>query len=167
MVKTRYKIDLPAQMAECEANYHRLLKLMPEHASVNEWQFAISGVNRIQTLEIVILERSRYTTTIQLAQKTPSTTVLPMTAELGESLVIPQAWLYLPKLTVRLYHDARLAEVLAWEDHKRLRARYEYPNRAMYQNDEKAQLNRFLGEWLALSLARGHSTDSSLAKTLR
>lgn len=146
MVKTRYKVDLPAQMAECEANYHRMLKLMPQHLTISNWQFAIAGGSRNHYLQIRIIERSRYTTTVQMAQldiRVPE-----------ESL-----WLQMPKLTVRLYHDARLAEVLAWEGHKRLRPRYDYPNRAMYQSDEKAQLNRFLGEWLALSLQRGLSTD--------
>lgn len=154
MVKTRYKVDLPGQMAECEANYHRLLKLMPNHAAVSDWRFAISGAKCDQCLDIRIIERSRYTTTVQLAQ-------------LDIRLPEQQTWLYMPKLTVRLYHDARLAEVLAWEGHKRLRPRYDYPNRAMYQSDEKAQLNRFLGEWLSLSLQRGHSTDNLVANIIR
>lgn len=147
MVKTRYKVDLPAQMAECEANYHRLLKLMPQHLTINDWQFAITGGSRNHYLQIRVIERSRYTTTVQMAQ-------------LDIRLPDQHIWLQMPKLTVRLYHDARLAEVLAWEGHKRLRPRYDYPNTAMYQSDEKAQLNRFLGEWLALSLQRGRSTDN-------
>lgn len=154
MVKTRYKVDLPGQMAECEANYHRLLKLMPRHATVNDWQFAISGGSRDHHLQIRIIERSRYTTTVQMAQ-------------LDIRVPDQNVWLQMPKLTVRLYHDARLAEVLAWEGHKRLRPRYDYPNRAMYHSDEKAQLNRFLGEWLALSLQRGHSTDQLAVQVTR
>jgi uncharacterized protein YqiB (DUF1249 family) len=154
MVKTRYKVDLPAQMAECEANYHRLLKLMPQHLTTNDWQFAISGASRNHYLQIRIIERSRYTTTVQMAQ-------------LDIRLPEPTLWFQLPKLTVRLYHDARLAEVLAWEGHKRLRPRYEYPNAAMYQSDEKFQLNCFLGEWLSLSLQHGHSTDHFAAHIAR
>ncbi len=144
MVKTRYKVDLPGQMAECEANYYRLLKLMPRYQLADDWRFALDQGNRHQYLQIRILERSRYTTTVQLAQL---------------DIRLPEAtdWLQLPKLTVRLYHDARLAEVLAWEGHKRLRPRYDYPNQAMYHSDEKAQLNRFLGEWLSLSLQQGLS----------
>lgn len=150
MVKTRYKIDLPGQMAECEANYHRLIKLMPHHATVDDWQFVISGGPRNHCLRIRIVERSRYTTTVQLAQL---------------DIRVPEnhGWLRMPKLTVRLYHDARLAEVLAWEGHRSVRPRYDYPNSAMYQSDEKAQLNRFLGEWLALSLQHGRSTEDCLS----
>jgi len=144
MVKARYKVDLPAQMAECEANYYRLLKLMPQHQQVDYWRFAIEAAAQEKHLQIRILERSRYTTTVQLAQ-------------LDIRLPHEICWLHMPKLTVRLYHDARLAEVLAWEGHKRLRPHYDYPNQAMYHSDEKAQLNRFLGEWLSLSLQQGRS----------
>lgn len=144
MVKARYKVDLPAQMAECEANYYRMLKLMPQHQQTDDWRFAIESAGQEKYLQIRILERSRYTTTVQLAQ-------------LDIRLPDEQLWLQMPKLTVRLYHDARLAEVLAWEGHKRLRPRYDYPNQTMYHSDEKAQLNRFLGEWLSLSLRQGRS----------
>ena len=54
-----------------------------------------------------------------------------------------------PRLTVRLYHDARLAEVTEASPFRRVQARYPYPNSQMHQRDEKAQWNRFLGEWLA------------------
>jgi uncharacterized protein YqiB (DUF1249 family) len=152
MVKTRYKVDLPGQMAECEANYHRLIKLMPHHATVDDWQFMNGSDPRNHCLHIRIIERSRYTTTVQMAQL---------------DIRVPEhhGWLRMPKLTVRLYHDARLAEVLAWEGHRSVRPRYDYPNAAMYQSDEKAQLNRFLGEWLALSLQHGLSTENCLPLT--
>ncbi len=69
------------------------------------------------------------------------------------------SWLRMPRLTVRMYHDAKLAEVLAWEGHKRLRPRYEYPNQAMYHADEKLQINQFLGELLTRCLHEGHELD--------
>jgi hypothetical protein len=142
MVKTRYKVDLPRQQAECEANYARLRKLMP--GAGDSWRLALGADDNHREIHIQVLERSRYTTTVQLTQ---------LAGDYAFS-----DWLQLPKLTVRLYHDAKLAEVLAWEGHRRLRARYEYPNQAMYQSDEKAQLNRFLGEWLSLCLSQGRST---------
>ena len=40
-----------------------------------------------------------------------------------------------------------------------MKVRYEYPNRHMYQSDEKAQFNVFLGEWLSHCLDRGHVLD--------
>lgn len=141
MKKTRYKVDLPAQQAECEANYVRLRKLMP--GSGDSWRLALGEERGEREIRIQVEERARYTTTVKVAQVAGS---LPTSD-----------WLRLPRLTVRLYHDARMAEVLAWEGHRRIKPRYEYPNSAMYHSDEKFQFNRFLSEWLSLCLSQGRS----------
>jgi uncharacterized protein YqiB (DUF1249 family) len=153
--RERYKVDLPLQMAECEANYVRLHKLLTQHFNKqiadqqgDEYRFMISRGEQQWLNQLRILERSPYTTTLQLSQ----------TSVAGES-----RWLHMPRLTVRMYHDAKLAEVLAWEGHKRLRPRYEYPNQAMYHADEKLQINQFLGEWLKTSLEYGlHILETSV-----
>jgi uncharacterized protein len=150
--KERYKVDLPLQMAECETNYVRLTKLLairPQGESgnaQNERRIMIARGQQHWLHLLRVTERSPYTTTLELSR-----------TAIGES----PSWLTLPKLTLRMYHDAKLAEVLAWEGHKRLRPRYEYPNQSMYQSDEKYQLNRFLGEWLTLCLEHGHSLDDA------
>jgi len=172
LVKESYRVNLPLQMAECEANYLRITKLLSTKllstkpltnkplssnslsanslptssfsgASQDEHHFMVSRGSVSWLHKLQVIERSRYTTTLLLTQESSSAS----------------SWLKMPRLTVRVYHDARLAEVLAWEGHKRLRPRYEYPNSLMYQADEKLQLNRFLGEWLNLCLAQGHSLD--------
>lgn len=83
-------------------------------------------------LSLEILEKSRYTTTFSLRLR----------------LHQAHRWLPVLQMKVRTYHDARVAEVLAFEDHHHLQARYEYPNPRMYHRDEKRQLNHFLGDWL-------------------
>ena len=60
-----------------------------------------------------------------------------------------------PRLTVRLYHDARSAEVVEYQRARHFNAVYDYPNRDMRQPDEKAQVNRFLGEFLSVCLKHG------------
>ena len=65
-------------------------------------------------------------------------------------------WLPVPRLEVRAYHDARMAEVIGAENARRFRGIYPYPNTAMHQPDEKTQLNLFLGEWLSHCIACGH-----------
>jgi uncharacterized protein YqiB (DUF1249 family) len=165
--RERYKVDLPLQMAECELNYVRLAKLFEDKlfepksfetkpfdkklsdakltkVSDDEYRFMISRGDQQWLHLLRVVERSRYTTTLQFSQ----------------TLVASHSsWLPMPRLVVRMYHDAKLAEVLAWEGHKRLRPRYEYPNRAMYHADEKLQINQFLGEWLMLCLNEGHSIE--------
>lgn len=138
--KERYRVDLPLQMAECEANYCRLTKLISRDAT-DEIRFMVTRAEQQWLHLLRVVERSPYTTTLELSR-----------IAVGDT----SHWLFMPKLTLRMYHDAKLAEVLAWEGHKRLRPRYEYPNQAMYHSDEKYQLNRFLGEWLNLCLEHGH-----------
>ncbi|MES2675036.1 MAG: DUF1249 domain-containing protein [Pseudomonadota bacterium] len=139
--KVRYKVNLPLQMAECEANFARLKKLLP---SEGDWrEFAVSHGTQEWLHKMHVIERSPYTTTLQLTQIA--------------RYAVGSTWLQMPSLTVRMYHDAELAEVLAWEGHKRLRPRYDYPNRSMYQCDEKLQINQFLGEWLSLCLKQGYA----------
>ena len=55
-----------------------------------------------------------------------------------------------PAMVVRLYHDARMAEVISSQDIKQIKPRYDYPNAAMHHPDEKQQINLFLKEWLQL-----------------
>jgi uncharacterized protein YqiB (DUF1249 family) len=140
--KRRYQLDFAAGQAECEANYLRLLRLLREFdADHHAFGLGVEG-----QMVIAITERCPYTTTLDISQS-----ALPLTA-------------LAPRLTVRVYHDARLAEVIAFANRRRIQPRYEYPNPAMYQPDEKAQWNRFLGEWLSHCLQHGRYLDRSLSQ---
>lgn len=140
--KPRYKLDLLSQHADCEANYLRLRKILPNLEQHDEWLFEISSGTTKGQMCVSVVDRASYTTTLQITQP----------AESGDA---PAVSLKAPKLIVCMYHDADMAEVVGWENHRRLQARYEYPNQQMYQSDEKAQLNRFLADWLTLYQAEG------------
>jgi uncharacterized protein len=140
--KPRYKVDLSGQQADCAANYLRLRKILHELHHRDAWLFDIGSGTVQGQLCVNVVDRAPYTTTLSLTQPT------------GPDGGAPVA-LKAPKLTVCMYHDADMAEVVGWENHRRLWARYDYPNRHMYQCDEKAQLNRFLAEWLTLCQAEG------------
>ena len=120
---------LPSILALCERNYSALLRLLPDCDSVDlSYTFEINGQ---LTYKIVILESTRYTSTIQMSQiagNTPS--------------------FLRPAMMIRLYHDARVAEVLEIQRIKRLKPSYEYPNINMHQRNEKFMTNLFLAEWL-------------------
>jgi uncharacterized protein YqiB (DUF1249 family) len=96
------------------------------------------GEQMLGVLALEVLQACPYTTTLQVRQEHS----LP--------------WLPVPQLEVQVYHDARMAEVVSAEHARRFRGIYPYPNASMYQPDEKAQLNLFLGEWLSHCLACGH-----------
>ncbi len=137
LAKKRYSIDLPAHLAECDANYLRLMKLFPLLREEDVSVFGIIVGQHPSEVRIEVLERSPYTTHIRLTQ-------------------LPQApWSKKPSLTVRMYHDARSAEVVEYQHARHFRAVYDYPNQYMRQPDEKVQVNRFLGEFLALCLEHG------------
>ena len=63
---------------------------------------------------------------------------------------------------LRLYHDARMAEVVHCSTSRRFEARYRYPNRDMLQRDEKFQQNRFAAELMEFCLNNGRSVDAVL-----
>jgi uncharacterized protein YqiB (DUF1249 family) len=140
----RYIPDLVADMAECDANYIRLLRLFPSMDKIDSRSFGVQGVTEDGTLvRMEIRERCRYTTML--------------TVQVHNDEVKP--WVKWPVLAVRIYHDIRSAEVSGFERHQHLSYRYQTPNPDMFQPDEKSQINRFFGELLAFCLEHGHSLE--------
>jgi len=113
-----------------EANFAKLAQVVPCLAELSvEDKVLIDGDAR---LEVEVLEISKYTKTITLRlQQAPQL-----------------HWLSHLSMQIRSYYDAGVAEVLSFQQHHRLQARYEYPNPDMHQPNEKWQINQFLGEWL-------------------
>jgi len=168
--QSAYRVDLPQLLSVCDANYIRLLKLVPAlefmaygtlrcHPADEArpapwlhplnlqagWCFGISGLQTGQSdfqVCIRIVEYFRYTQTLEIAAS-------PDIAEL-----VPA-----PLMQVRVYHDAASAEVISYQRHGKFAPRYARQNKNMYQQDEKLQNNLFLAEWLNLCLAAGASLD--------
>lgn len=131
-----YHVDLAELMRVYETNYAKLNALLPFQAEVGDVR-CYQVIN--MTYQLKVHEVTKYTTLIDICQS-------------DEQPVFP-----LPKMSVRLYHDARVAEVCASEQISRVKARYDYPNKKMMQKDEKSQLNKFLGDWLTFCLRNGIS----------
>lgn len=164
-VARRYRADLMRYMAECDANYIRLLKLIPDLESLTDdlegqavspvfgdadsWCFRVggtAGVGMPMTVRIRILERFRYTATLEFSACSGF-----------------ESWLRAPVIGVRVYHDAVTAEVVSYQGRRGFRLSYETPNEQMYHQDEKSQINELLGEWLDLCLSAGGSLEAPLA----
>lgn len=105
------------------------------------------------TLHLKLVEQCRFTSTLDLA------IVLPE-AELANSAMLRE--LSELGMTVRLYHDVKLAEVVSMAGLRLAKASYSYPNELMFLPDEKAQQNRLLGEWLSLSLQHGFTANTDM-----
>jgi uncharacterized protein YqiB (DUF1249 family) len=140
LLRERYRLDLVELQATCASNYVQIMRLLPDMREyLGTRRVALTqGEQLLGVLALEVLEACPYTTTVQLRQEHS----LP--------------WLPVPPLQVRVYHDARMAEVVAADRERYIRTTYPYPNAAMHQPDEKTQLNHFLGEWLGHCLACGH-----------
>lgn len=174
-----YSIDLIKQMAECDANYIRLLKLVPSlrayrnkslvkrsffddqlktgksakhrkaQAPAQEHGLALGKVAEFYISD----ERAgnpKNVVEIRIIESFKYTTTL-------EIIQRPSVgkWVSNPTMQVRVYHDASTAEVTSYQSHKNFKPKYPQPNPKMYHRDEKTQLNRFLGEWLTHCLEAG------------
>ncbi|OVZ40198.1 hypothetical protein CDO43_39320, partial [Pseudomonas aeruginosa] len=103
LLRERYRVDLASLQATCEANYARLMRLLPDmrEAQASRRVALSEGERLLGVLALEVTEACPYTTTLQVRQ------------ELG----LP--WLPAPRLEVRVYHDARMAEVIGAEQARR------------------------------------------------
>ena len=135
-------------MSLCDVNYMMLLRLLADKEKVGEKRrFFISD---FLNYSLEVNEVTRYTSLVTMTQNSSIGR-----ETLSDTKPFPD---YLrPKMVIRLYHDARMAEVISNQDIKQVKPRYDYPNQAMHLPDEKQQINLFLKEWLQLSLQLGQS----------
>ncbi|KXJ55690.1 MAG: hypothetical protein AXW17_13990 [Colwellia sp. Phe_37] len=139
-VAKKYRPHLPTLMALCEVNYMLLLRILADKEQVGEQRcFFISD---FLSYRVSVNEVTKYTTLVTIHQEANIH---------GYNLTE----LFRPKMVVRLYHDARMAEVISNQDVQQIKPRYDYPNESMHLPDEKQQINYFLKEWLQLCLQLG------------
>lgn len=139
----RHKVDLAGLQALCAANYAAILRLLPQLRGEQAGCFVIDALGGHE-VSVSIRERGPYTTLIDIEQE-------------GGAVSAASS----PRFQVRVYHDARMAEVTVCHGHRHIRPSYEYPNARMYQRNEKYQINQFFGEWLSLCLATGRAVSGS------
>ena len=137
----KYVPHLPSMQALCELNYSHVLRILPD-CDTEDLSYAFS-VGKGLSYEIRIIESARYTSTL---------TIVQTTSELPAYLT--------PSMTVRLYHDARMAEVINSQNTGALQPSYDYPNLKMRQRNEKHMVNIFLAEWLNFCLQHASNITS-------
>lgn len=148
-----YNIDLGAHLARCDSNYSRILRLLPALEEGEPKAFRVlfggagagSGAAGAPAAIFEVLTRDRYTSVVALSQHGP-----------GRGMAAT-------RIVVRLYHDARCAEVIEFQGQRRFASVYTYPNEEMRQPDEKAQVNRFLTDFLNFCLTHGRVCEEQAA----
>lgn len=144
--QSKYRPNITTLLGLCEVNYMLLLRIIADNEEVGQQrEFFISD---FLNYRVVIDEVTRYTTLITINQQANID---------GYDL----AEFFRPQMVVRLYHDARMAEVISNQYVSQIKPRYDYPNDRMHLPDEKQQINNFLKEWLQLCLQLGQTRLSA------
>jgi len=120
------------------ANYGLLLELIPDIDIIPE--FASSKLDNAVDLNLSVIERSRYTSTVSLTHYIP----------------VGDTWVSAPDLWIRIYHDAQVAEAIPRKDGSSLLDdRPDNWNHTL-EPFQKWQLNNFMEKWLRYCLRQGH-----------
>jgi len=118
-------------MRAFEMNYVRIMQLIPDLPNSGGALLFSNNSDQGQ-IRIELLERNPYTSKLELIHQLPAL----------------QGWVPDMRISVHVYHDAEVAEVVSYQSQKDFEARNPYPNPRMHHPYEKAELNKFLSEWL-------------------
>jgi uncharacterized protein YqiB (DUF1249 family) len=126
----------------CAANYQKLLRLIPNLLDYRDTAMGLAESS--STLHLEVLERSPYTLTVMLSHS--------FKRNLEEFLE--------PAVTIRLYLDLQLAEVIS--DHARAAVAkvYKNPSLSLEIMNYKWRLNYFLQKWLEHCLNKNYRFSS-------
>jgi uncharacterized protein len=136
-----------ALMGLYESNFIRLGWLAGNVARLSGEH--LSGVAGDCDLQLSVVERSPYTTTLNLTYLIPD----------------QEATRRFPDMGVRVYHDARLVEAQEWahaHEHAALRA---LRNTVACELDQRWARNIMLNKWLEYCVERGHRFAPAAARS--
>ncbi len=131
----------------CSANYQKLLRLIPNLVSIHET--AVGVAPRCSPLILTVIERSPYTITVELSH------------HFGK----PENTQPLPAILIRIYLDAKMAEVISDYAHKAIPQVFEHFGYSKAIMDYKWRLNYFLQKWLEHCLKQGYLFSIANLKT--
>jgi len=124
-----------------------MLRILADKENVGEQRsFFISD---FLSYTVTINEVTRYTSLVTISQDINASFTSKSSNELALTKLLQ------PRMVMRLYHDARVAEVISSQDIHHVKPRNDYPNVLMHLPDEKQQINQFLKEWLQLCFELG------------
>jgi len=132
-----------ALMELYENNYIFMRRLLPDPDRSGD--AVVSRVDGTPDLHLHVLERCPYTTSLRL------------THYFDEGLA-PEIT---PNLEVRIYHDARVAEVLPSSQIRGFRYWQDSEPPASGTLAWRSQVNRFLNRWLRYLLGEGHAFEAA------
>lgn len=147
--RKKYQPNLVSLMSLCANNYFLFLKIQADQTQLYQQRYFF--INDHLAYTITVNEVTRYTSLITFEQNVLKHKKYGLQNSTSKTLLQS----FHPRMSIRLYHDARMAEVISSQDIHQVKPRYDYPNKHMHQQDEKQQINQFLNEWLQLCLTHG------------
>ena len=143
-------------MALYESNFIKLDMLIGEfgHAGT-PGDCLISAVSDDRNLYLALIDSTRYTRTFRLTYLFDE---LEFAAESGGDPIAPVAD---PDLTIRVYLDARMAEVAGWALHHRHAVLLDLAKQFHRELDRRWSNNMMLSKWLDFLLDAQHSFAST------
>lgn len=151
----KYRPSLSGLMNLSEMNYMLVLRLLANKEFVGDVREFFISECLFYTLEV--LEVTRYTSLVHITQHNMDKQSVSNTKKMKQNRHSSKilADILQPVMKLRLYHDARMVEVISSQHISNIKPRYDYPNDNMHQPDEKQQILLFLKEWLQLCLQQG------------
>ena len=141
MIKDAYVPDLTSLQMLGELNYRRIVRITRGKEADAQWHFLVHSIGGQESrLSLVLTEESQYTSQLQL--------------NFGQQKKSELLFDHGVEMTVRLYHDVKIAEIT--DGHRQYQGVYPYPNDSMLHRDEKFRLNQQLADLLELCLKHGY-----------
>ena len=141
--KTKYQPNISRFLALCGRNYVNILRWLPQ-VSLKGHTWQVQG--ECGRLNVRLLEDTPYTQVINITRDIYGGSLSIEKVDRSSSSTL----LSVPHISVRIFHDAQLAEVLTSQQISQLRPVYDYPNVEMHHEDEKYRVNAFLEELLKI-----------------
>lgn len=128
-----------------EENYRLLQRLLPELEQGGDRFILVDREgNEQESLQLLIMERCRYTTMVTVSKP----------------FHIDGEWLPDLSIQIRVYHDAHVVEVSAYQGCHRIPARYQVETQGRHHKDDKRQINLLLHDLLLYCLRIGYREQS-------
>lgn len=118
-----------------EHNFALLTEVLPAFTEVGQSGGLERGAGDRLSYEVV--ETGRYTAEVDLTYSLG-----------GDQTLLPDL-----RMRLRVYYDAQLAEVIAYQGLRRILSEYPFPNKRMLYRDEKRQANLLLYDFLSSIVA--------------
>lgn len=126
------RLNLASLHRECELNYARIMEFVANHDAVGS---CFSANVRQQSIVFTVTEITKYTLTMSVAIQS-----------------MAPKWVPEIDLKVRIYHDAKMAEVIEWCSDRTIPWEL-VENKGLQSRDEKWQWNVFFSELLSQGIS--------------